>query len=234
MKSRALLIFADSAHTDCKRRGWPSAFSILLESQSFSFDPCENFDSHLFTSRESSRRARSSVKVHFQEGASFGERLENAIETLAQVGYQQIVIIGQDCPDLELVDIRRAFEFLEKHRLVLGPDHRGGCYLIGFHASDAPRLTGVLWQQNTDFRQIRGRFAGDPVLQLPVKLDLDTWQDVWLLARSKNPLRTMARILLRSLLALRPIAPSSVVARDSEQRISWQLPPPLFLASITA
>ena len=37
MERRALLIFADSAHTDRKRRGWPSAFGILLEMRGFTF-----------------------------------------------------------------------------------------------------------------------------------------------------------------------------------------------------
>jgi glycosyltransferase A (GT-A) superfamily protein (DUF2064 family) len=162
-----------------------------------------------------------------QQGASFGEKLENAIATLVRLGYHEIVIIGRDCPDLEPVDLHRAFESLEQNRLVLGPDHRGGCYLIAFHASDAPRLTGVQWQRNTDFRQIRERFVGDSVLELPVKADLDTWQDLWLLARSKSSLRSMAKALLDTLRVSHAFPPDSAPPCDSLQRISWQLPPPL-------
>ena len=225
MERRALLIFADSAHTDCKRHGWPAAFRSLLEANKLSFEQSDSFDPHLFTSAGAPPRA-GTFEVHVQQGASFGERLENAVATLVRLGYREIVIVGQDCPDLASSDVRRAFELLDDHRLILGPDHRGGCYLIGLHANDAPRLNGVRWQRNTDYRQIQRRFASDSVVELPVKQDLDTWKDIWLLASSKSPLGCTARILLDSPSTLPPIE-SSTPARDSEQKIFWQLPPPL-------
>src|SRR5260370_8195746 len=134
VERRALLIFADSAHTDCKRRGWHSAFRILLETQSFTFEENPDFDLHLFTSRGFHRRVSSSLQVHFQEGASFGQRLENAMETPARLGYQEIVIVGRDCPELGESDIIQAFALLRQHHLVLGPDHRGGGYLLCIHS----------------------------------------------------------------------------------------------------
>lgn len=228
-KRRALLIFADSAHADCKRRGWPSAFRILLETQSFLQEGIPSYDLHLFTSRALYREISSSTQLHFQEGASFGQRLENAIESLTTLGYEEIVIVGRDCPDLEPSDIRDAFALLEQYRLVLGPDHRGGCYLIGLHANDTSRLNGVQWQRNTDHRQIRRRFAADAVAELPVKFDLDTWEDVRLLADSRSAFRWLARTLLDSVLALLPTPLDSASARDSDRRISWQLPPPLLV-----
>jgi glycosyltransferase A (GT-A) superfamily protein (DUF2064 family) len=185
MEPRALLIFVDSAHTDCKRRGWPSTFRILLETQNFTFEENPGFDLHLFTSGEFHSLVSSSLQVHFQEGASFGQRLENAIECLARLGYQEIVVVGRDCPELGQKDLIRAFQLLRQHRLVLGPDHRGGCYLIGLHANDRERLHGIRWQRNTDFRQICHRFPQGSAFELPVKTDLDTLDDVHLLRNSR-------------------------------------------------
>jgi len=227
MERRALLIFADAPSRDCTRRGWPSAFRILLEAQSFSFEPRRDFDAHLFTSKASPRQVALGTQIHFQEGASFGDKLQNAIETVAQLGYQEIVIIGQDCPDLESADIHDAFAFLEKHRLVLGPDHRGGCYLIGIRADDRARLAGVHWQRNTDFQQIRDRFADDPVFQLPVKIDLDTSDDIRLLALSKSPFRWVARRLLDVHAPWVRREDHPTLPQLEKQRIHWQLPPPL-------
>jgi hypothetical protein len=229
MKRRALLIFAEPSHTDCKRRGWSSAFRILLETHSFSFEQDSGFDVHLFTSRGFNRLVSSSSHVHYQEGVSFGQRLENAIESLVRIGYQEIVIVGQDCPDLEPVDVRRAFDLLGTHRLVLGPDHRGGCYLIGIHATDGARLKGVQWQQNTDFRQIWRRFANESAIELPVKIDLDTLEDVWLLAGSKSPFRWVARALLDSCTDHVTFENSAIQPQFEEERIHWQLPPPAAL-----
>ena len=227
MDRRALLIFADSANNDCKRRGWPAAFRILLETQSFSFPGKTGFDVHLFTSRGFHRLNSSTCKVHFQEGISFGQRLENAIESLARIGYQEIVIVGRDCPDLEPIDIYQAFDLLEKYRLVLGPDHRGGCYLIGIHASDRSKLKGVRWQRDTDFGEIRRRFDNESGFELPVKIDLDTLEDVWLLAVSKSPFRWVARALLDSHTDSFTFENSGTQTQLGEERIHWQLPPPL-------
>jgi len=229
MEKRALLIFADSAHTDCKRRGWPCAFRILLETLNLSFEGNQGFDLHLFTTGGFHRFASPSLQVHFQEGASFGQKLENAIESLTCLGYQEIVIVGSDCPDLDQSDIVRAFDLLRQHCLVIGSDHRGGCYLIGIHAKDRGMLQGIHWRRNTDFRQIVGRFAHGLVYELPIKIDLDTLEDIRLLAASESPFRIVAGALLNSISRQVFFESSSFRLRSREERIHWQLPPP-FLA----
>jgi glycosyltransferase A (GT-A) superfamily protein (DUF2064 family) len=231
MERRALLIFADSSHTDSKRRGWPGAFRILLETQSFNFEESLGFDLHLSTSRGFHRSFSSSLRVHLQDGVSFGQRLENAVESLAKLGYREIVIAGRDCPDLELRDILRAFEELDRHALVLGPDHRGGCYLIGIHASDRMKLRAVQWQRNTDFRALLKRFGPQNAFRLAVKMDLDTWGDIRLLARSASRWRHLAGFLLCSEKANWTTSNLSD-GKDPmlSQRIDWQLPPPRFAA----
>ena len=228
MERRGLLIFADSAHTDCKRRGWPSTFRILLETQSFTFEENRGFDVHLFTSRGRHRPVGSTLQVHFQCGASFADRLENAIESLVQLGYQEIVIVGRDCPEVEQSDIVEAFELLGQHRLVLGPDHRGGCYLIGIHANDRGKLHGIRWQRNTDFRQILNRFGNQDVCGLCVKIDLDSLSDVWLLARSRSQWSIVAELLRKLLLTCRFfLRRTAKIYPVENQREFWQLPPPV-------
>lgn len=228
MRRRALLIFAESAHTDCARRGWPQSFRNLLEIQSSYTEQGEEFDAHLFISPGFRPLSKQWTTIHSQAGASFADRLDNAVEALAQLGYEDIVIVGRDCPDLELRDIHLAFDELNRHALVLGPDHRGGCYLIGIHASDRSKLRGIPWQRNIDFRALLGRFGQQNTFRLSVKMDLDTWGDVRLFARSASRWRHLAEFLLhsqepnwaRSRLSVRmdPILP---------QRRDWQLPPPL-------
>ena len=230
-RRRALLIFADAAHMDCRRRGWPSAFGQLLEIRDVSSYDGQGFALHLFTSPAFRRPMPPSFAVHFQRGASFGERLENAVESLAHLGYQDIVIVGQDCPGLEPADVRRAFALLDTCALVVGPDHRGGCYLIAIHAKDRMMLKGVVWQKNKDFRQIQRGFHPNDTCILPVKLDLDTLGDVYLLAYSASRLGHVARLLLRLLTAKWDVlqhAESSDTLR--RQRTDWQLPPPPFHA----
>jgi glycosyltransferase A (GT-A) superfamily protein (DUF2064 family) len=231
MEPRALLIFADSAHTDCKRRGWPGAFRILLETQNFAVEENPGFDLHLFTSRGCHRQVSSSLQVHFQEGVSFGQRLENAIECLSQLGYQEIVVVGCDCPDPEPADILTAFDELKDHALVLGPDHRGGCYLIGIHACDRVELRGVQWQRDTDFRALIRHFGSGNTFRLAVKIDVDGWADIHLLARSASRWHHLARSLLRLQEANRITHHlSNKTDPMLLQRMHWQLPPPLIFS----
>ena len=228
MERRALLIFADSAHTDCKRRGWPSTFRILLETQGLRLRGATGCDVHLYTSRGFRPMIPPSWQFHSQEGASFGQRLENAIESLAQSGYEEIVVVGRDCPDLNQEDIFQAFELLEQHRLVLGPDHRGGCYLIGFHSCDRSQLRGIRWQRNTDFHQIVERFGDRDICKLYVKIDLDSLSDVWLLARSPSHWSGVAKLLKTLLSACEFFFGRTTKLHPiEEQREYWQLPPPL-------
>src|ERR1051325_621 len=181
---RALLIFASGASIDVARRRWPKTFRVLLETHDFCSLGHDISDVHVFTDANSPLLAFSPTTTHTQLGSSFGERLNNAVDTLAELGYSKIVIVGGDCPDLDASDIGEAFSRLDDYRFVLGPDHRGGCYLIGLHANERSQLAHIVWQKNSDFVQMQQQFGRDNTWELPVKIDLDSVEDVRLLAYS--------------------------------------------------
>src|SRR5205814_4568355 len=132
------------------------------------------------------RVALSSSGIHRQSGHGFASRLENAIEKIHELGYDEIVAIGRDCPSLRATDIERAFAELASRKLVLGPDHRGGCYLIAFRSADRALLRDVRWKQNTDCAELLRRGGLEHVFLLPVKHDLDSWTDLRLFARTNE------------------------------------------------
>jgi glycosyltransferase A (GT-A) superfamily protein (DUF2064 family) len=224
---RALLVFADAAPLDLCRRRWPKTFQQLLKALPSDADGPAGSDVHRFSSHRFSSHVKCRTRFHLQRGSSFGERLENAVEDLAKLGYDQIVIVGQDCPDLETSDVARAFRLLESCRLVLGPDHRGGCYLIAFHVGERPLLKGVRWQRASDCQELGERFGAEDTVLLPVKQDLDTLEDLRLLARSESRFRGVAEFLLRRLAAEFEII--DFVRVDywlRTMQLCWQLPPP--------
>jgi glycosyltransferase A (GT-A) superfamily protein (DUF2064 family) len=222
----ALLIFANAAIVDCEHRRWPRALQPLLECNNFPEWTDLGFDVHVFTSLAAVPASSRTERLHRQRGSSFGERLENAIETVSDMGYARVVIVGSDCPDLTPTDIQHAFSVLNERQLVLGPDHRGGCYLIGFKTEDRWRLRGIQWQRDTDFAELLSRFGAENSWRLPVKLDLDTWVDVRLLAGSQSSWRDIAATLLQRFRSHPCCAPLRIRLRTREQRIRWQLPPP--------
>ena len=188
MPRRAVLIFADNIGLDLSRRRLPTAVSSLFRSPALSSLSAGAFDVHVFGSV--SCRIRGGRQFHRQCGGDFAQRFESAIETLTALGYSEVVAVGRDCPALVATDIEQAFAELQAHRLVLGPDHRGGCYLIALRTSDRALLRGIRWKRNTDCAQLCDRSGAATVFLLPVKHDIDSWADLKLaaqVARRRRP-----------------------------------------------
>src|SRR5205807_1266758 len=66
-----------------------------------------------------------------QRGASFGERLRNALADARGLGYREVVAVPGDVPGLSAAHLRAAFAALGRHPVVLGPSPDGGVYLLG-------------------------------------------------------------------------------------------------------
>ena len=227
---QALLVFANPAIIDCQQRKWPRSFQLLFNTARYDKLSTPETDVHVFTSAEPSTSKSIPRTVHLQRytGASFGERLESAVERLAVLGYHKIVIVGTDCPNLTADDISKAFWLLDKKRLVIGPDHRGGCYLIGLHGEDRAQLADIRWHQNTDFAELLQRYGESSTAQLPVKIDLDTLEDLRLLAQSATSWSAVAAVLLQILLVINSIAERfQYPLRTVKLALWWQIPPPL-------
>lgn len=230
---QAVLVFANPIMIDCQRRKWPASFQQLFDTGRFAGLATAETDVHVFTSVETFAAKSTSYTVHLQRytGTSFGERLENAVEHLAGLGYGKIVIVGSDCPTLAADDIFHAFKLLDQKRLVLGPDHRGGCYLIGLHSEDRSRLAGIRWNRNIDCAELSLRYGKNRTAQLPVKIDLDTIEDLRLLAQSRNSWSALASALLQSLDLIHVESLGHAYRSSTKhQTLSWQLPPPFLSA----
>lgn len=226
VKRRALLVFADSGSLDLVRRKLP-AYAAQLLNPAATTAACSAFaDVHFFT--PSHRQAQPYGEVHRQIGRTFGERFENAVATLSALGYDEIVAIGRDCPSLRASDVSTAFEHLQQSRLVLGPDHRGGCYLIAFRAGDRRLVRGVRWNQNTDCADLLRRTGQDATFLLPFKHDVDSWADVRLIARLGGTAAKIALFLIERVSgASRSFAPFFDAAAQLV-RVRGQMPPPAF------
>ncbi len=71
-----------------------------------------------------------------QKGQDFGQRFTNAFVDLFAQGYEKVISIGNDCPDLSPGILEEALVRLQQNNLVLGPALDGGEYLIGIHRDD--------------------------------------------------------------------------------------------------
>lgn len=224
MPKRAVLIFADSARLDLSRRRLPAAALALFRSPASSSANAGDADVHVFGS--ASLRVRDGQQFHPQCGGDFAERFESAIESLAALGYSEVVAVGRDCPALVAADIGQAFAELCDHRLVLGPDHRGGCYLIALRTSDRVLLRGIRWNQNTDCAQLCARSGPSTVFLLPVKHDIDSWADLKLAASVNERVARLAAFLLQTIGVSLVERPPIFHAATQFVRLHGQIPPP--------
>lgn len=217
MPRRALLIFADHARLDLARRALPQAALPLLQNSAIARSAAAAYDVHLFGALR-------------QRGDGFAARFEHAIETLSAQGYDEIVAVGHDCPALSATDIEQAFVELNHKQLVLGPDHRGGCYLIAFRAADRALLRGIRWQRNTDCAQLQRRCQSAEVALLSIKHDVDSWADIRLCARIGGRIGRLAMSLLAPVNSALSVFDSIVDSAAEFTRLHGQIPPPALAA----
>ncbi|MDA8125275.1 MAG: TIGR04282 family arsenosugar biosynthesis glycosyltransferase [Deltaproteobacteria bacterium] len=117
-----------------------------------------------------------------QEGADLGERLKNAFQRSFADGYDRVVIIGSDSPDLPEESFSEAFRALDRRDAVIGPAADGGYYLIGFRKETFSPVVfdGIAWGTEQVFGQTMAHLkrAGRSVRRLPVRRDVDTPDDL--------------------------------------------------------
>ena len=76
---------------------------------------------------------------HPQAGTGLGEKMNNALNTILNLGYDAVVLTGADLPAMTAEHLRSGFSALEDADVTLGPTSDGGYYLVGVKAP-APYL----------------------------------------------------------------------------------------------
>ena len=84
-----------------------------------------------------------------QEGSDLGERMNNAFSYAFQKGYDRVVIIGTDCPELTAGILMNAFAYLNNHDVVIGPAADGGYYLLAMKQHYSALFKNINWSTET-------------------------------------------------------------------------------------
>jgi rSAM/selenodomain-associated transferase 1 len=115
-----------------------------------------------------------------QPPGDLGERLRTGFATAHALG-APVAAIGTDCLELDTPLVRRAFAMLRQNDAVFGPAEDGGYYLVGTARQLPNFFEGIPWSSPATLSAhlalcvARGWSVG----QLPVRQDIDTWED-WL------------------------------------------------------
>ena len=124
----ALLFFARSPYSDTKRGAFASNklhLKVVSHLHTKTYQKLCDVGLPLIISNE-----------HTQKSRSLAKNLSRAISEVFQKGFQKVIVVGNDCPELNQDTLEIAIQSLREGKNVLGPDMEGGNYLIGIHKSE--------------------------------------------------------------------------------------------------
>lgn len=166
----AILLFSRSADLEARHKKWTQ-------------EPELNYSiaSHLIRRTKRQLAQAAFPVIHIDEtkqiGCSFGERLSNAFQGIFSEGYQYVICVGNDCQNLQL-NWKAIAADLKAGKAVLGPDQRGGIYLLGISA--ATPIVGLLeripWNTSYVFEELCDRIADTSVLE--TRRDTNNFEDI--------------------------------------------------------
>ena len=177
----AILIFALSSHEElkCKKiNGAKDLFESLSRHTQNTVKKTELPYFH-FTEKE-------------QQGSSFGERFTNAIKSVYDKGFEQIITIGNDSPHLQASQILETARTISKNKAVLGPSKDGGFYLMGLHkANFNPKaFINLPWQSAMLLKHMKTELLSNTIdlVSLHPLHDIDQLHDLKTIIKFTNGL----------------------------------------------
>jgi hypothetical protein len=118
----AILVFANSPETDARLKGINGGATLFSALNEKTLATVKKTGLPFFHIAEQD-----------QKGETFGQRFCNAIDQLFSLGYDQLITLGNDTPQISFRDILEAESKITLNTLVLGPSMDGGFYMMGLH-----------------------------------------------------------------------------------------------------
>lgn len=111
---------------------------------------------------------------------SFGQQLSAAIQVVFERGFEKVICIGNDCPALDENRILAAAEKFQTVNTVVGPDNRGGAYLIGISSQgfNAEVFENLAWQSEKMLESFIEQYTNENVLLLETLSDIHNFQEL--------------------------------------------------------
>ncbi len=130
------------------------------------------------------------VSLFMQSGDGLGERMSRAFESAFHQGYQRVVIVGTDSPDLPTAYLDAAFEVLSSPRqtVCIGATDDGGYYALGMNKFFPNLFSNVPYSSATTYRETLRQVCALPIFfaPLPRWYDIDDINDLRKLVKSSG------------------------------------------------
>jgi glycosyltransferase A (GT-A) superfamily protein (DUF2064 family) len=170
MNKTAIILFANLPDFEARVKSF-SGFSSKKATQRIS----SVLTQHFYNLAKQSTADSFLIDSYHQKGKSFGERISNAFADVYAKGYENVICIGNDCPELNLTQLQTAVEAVENGNVVLGPTQDGGSYLMGVPKCqfNYTNFLSVKWQSNKTYNGLKKIF-NTYFLELSLEIDIDS------------------------------------------------------------
>ncbi|TYA74829.1 TIGR04282 family arsenosugar biosynthesis glycosyltransferase [Seonamhaeicola marinus] len=120
------------------------------------------------------------LKKEVQQGRDLGERMKNAFLKGFADGYERIVLIGSDLPDITETHLREGLDALKEKDIVFGPAEDGGYYLIGLSKMNEMVFNNKPWSQPSLLEETLNELNENNITfsTLETLNDIDTFEDL--------------------------------------------------------
>jgi hypothetical protein len=114
-----------------------------------------------------------------QIGITFGEKITHAIEEVFSKGFTKVIVVGNDCVELNSCSLKDAAYKLQTNSVVLGSDFNGGTYLIGVTKSsfNAAKFAIISWKTSTVLEELKHLFIDQAIAFTSRLHDCNTTSD---------------------------------------------------------
>ena len=188
MKKELLIIFVKNIKLGkvktrlAKTIGDEAAFEVYKELVSLTENATNNqsLDKRIYFSDSVIETKWKNDFKTIQFGIDLGERMKNAFVDGFELGYENIILIGSDLPDISNSIIENGFKALQKSEVVFGPAEDGGYYLIGMSKLNAFIFEDKPWSQlnllDVTLKQLNQQNINFSLLE--ILNDIDTYEDL--------------------------------------------------------
>jgi rSAM/selenodomain-associated transferase 1 len=142
--------------------------------QNLSVDKCIYFSEAIIDSQWKNEQKA------IQHGKDLGERMKNAFKKGIEDGYERIVLIGSDLPDITANHINKGLQALEQSEVVFGPAVDGGYYLLGLSKMHDFVFNNKPWSEDDLLEKTLSELEKNNVTftTLDTLNDIDTFEDL--------------------------------------------------------
>lgn len=157
---------------------------------------------------------------------SFGQQLSTAIQVIFERGFEKVICIGNDCPALDENRILEAVKKLQTVDTVIGPDNRGGVYLLGLSSKDfRPEIfENLAWQSEKMLESFIEQYTNKATILLETLSDIHTFQELQTYTTSKYFIAFLLQIIEQTISKIQDFY-LNLIENSSIRLLSLRAPP---------